>query len=198
MKTPLLGMAAALTLVTCLSGGASAANLIRNGSFESPALASGFALFSTGSTALKNWKIVGAAGNLATVSGTFAQNGFTFPSKSGANWLDLTGLTNTATGIEQIVKTEVGKQYRLTFFVGNLVNPTGIFGSTSTVDVVIDDAEVFSAVNRRLAGATQLTWKKFAVTFTADAVTTKIAFINGDPVNDTANALDAILLVPLP
>ena len=50
----------------------------------------------------------------------------------------------------------------------------------------------------RLAGATQLTWKKFAVTFTADAVTTKIAFINGDPVNDTANALDAILLVPLP
>ena len=49
MKTPLSrAWRRALTLVHVPSLAArSAANLIRNGSFESPALASGFALFST-------------------------------------------------------------------------------------------------------------------------------------------------------
>ena len=193
-----LGAAVGVAFFGSLTADVLAANLVLNGSFERPVVASGFLLFNTGSTAIPRWKVVGAAGDTAIVSGSFSQNGYNFPAKSGANWVDLTGRSNTATGVEQTVRTEVGKQYRLTFFVGNVVNPTGIFGTVSTVDVLIDDAQVFSAVNRRLTGSTVQNWKKFAFTFTAEFTKTKIAFINDDPGSDTSNGLDAVNLVLIP
>ena len=81
---------------------------------------------------------MGAAGDVGVVSQTFAQNGFTFPSKSGAQWLDLTGTSQTATGVAQTVTTEPHTPYTISFAVGNVVNPGGIFGTTSTVDVLVD------------------------------------------------------------
>jgi hypothetical protein len=75
-----------------------AGNLIKDGSFEVPAVTDGsYELFSNGQTIDSVWTVVGASGNVAVVSGDFTQNGYTFPAKKGVQWLDLTGTSNSAT-----------------------------------------------------------------------------------------------------
>lgn len=186
-------LAAALGLA---GSGANAANLLKDGSFETPLVpVDGYMLFATGQK-IGPWTVVGAAGNVAPISGKFSQNGFTFPAPSGKQWLDLTGTSNTATGVSQTVKTVVGGQYDLTFYVGNVVNPGGIFGTTSTVNVLVNGIHLMTAVNTSGAGSTKQVWQKFTAAVTASGATTTIAFLNGDPPNDTDCGLDAVSLVP--
>jgi hypothetical protein len=184
-------------LLLCLLGSAAhGVNLIRNGSFESPGVpAGGYATFSTGQT-FSGWSVAEASGNVGVVSGTFTQDGFSFPARSGKQWLDLTGLSQTATGVAQTVPTTPGAAYTLVFSVGNLVNPTGIFGVSSTVNVLVNGTHVFSATNSRGTGQTKIVWQKFTTTITATSSRTTISFVNGDPSGDTLNGIDAISLVP--
>jgi hypothetical protein len=167
-------------------------NLIKNGSFEKPVVPNGsYAGFSTGQS-FGHWTVTGANGNIAVVSGTFTESGFSFPAESGNQWVDLTGVSNTATGLSQSVTTVSGASYLLIFWVGNVYDPGGIFGTTSTVDVIVDGMQVRAAVNSEM-GTTQV-WKKFKVQFTASSTSTSITFLNGDPSNDTSNGLDGITL----
>jgi hypothetical protein len=184
-------------LLLCLLGSvAHGANLIRNGSFESPGVPDGgYATFST-DQAFSGWRVVEASGNVGVVSGAFTQDGFSFPARSGKQWLDLTGLSQTATGVAQTVPTTPGAAYTLVFFVGNLVNPTGIFGGSSTVNVLVNGTQVFSATNSRGTGKTAMVWQKFTATITATSSRTTISFVNGDLSGDTLNGLDAISLIP--
>ncbi len=169
-------------------------NLIVNGSFENPSVAaSTYRLWSTGQS-LPGWRVVGAKGNVAIVEGTFGQNGFRFPAGAGKQWLDLTGVSNTPTGVEQTVKTSIGHTYTLRFLVGNVVDPGGIFGVKSTVDVLVNGARVFVAANSAGSGTKILTWKPYTVTITARFGETPISFLNGDPSNDTSNGLDGVSL----
>ena len=81
------------------------ANLIKDGSFEKPVAPSGgFLVFNTGQSFSK-WTVVGASGSIGIVSGTFSQNGFTFPAGCSNQWVDLTGLSQSATGVSQTVTT---------------------------------------------------------------------------------------------
>jgi len=172
-----------------------AANLIKNGSFEKPVAPSGsYELFAE-SQKFGGWTVVGASGNVTLVSGTFTQNGFTFPAAGGIQWLDLTGNSNTATGVQQVVATTPGTAYTLTFYVGNVYDPGGIFGVTSTVNVYVNNALVFTATNSRGAGQTKEVWQKFTTTITASSAQTTIGFLNGDPGSDTCNGLDLVSLV---
>jgi hypothetical protein len=184
-------MAAAAFMVHSAYG----ANLIKNGSFETPVVGAGsYEEFGTGDT-FAGWKVVGATGNVAIVSGTFTQDGFTFPAAAGSQWLDLTGVSQTATGVQQTIATAAGTAYTLTFYIGNVDDPGGIFGTTSTVNVLVDGKQIFTATNSRGAGQTKQVWQKFTTTITATAAHTVIAFINGDPSNDTNNGLDLVSLV---
>jgi hypothetical protein len=172
---------------------AATTNLIHNGGFEKPVVpAGGFQAFSTGQT-FTQWTVMGASGNVAIVSGTFTQNGFKFPAKSGKQWLDLTGTSNTATGVSQAVATTPNATYTLRFSVGNVYDPTGIFGTKSAVNVFLNGTHVLKATNALHATPTQA-WKSFTLHFKATSATTTIAFVNGDPPNDTNNGLDAISL----
>jgi hypothetical protein len=186
---------AASTVVALLEAspaGATTGGLIKNGSFEKPAVGSGsYQTFSTGQT-FKHWTVVGASGNVAIVSGTFAQNGFSFPAEDGQQWLDLTGVSNSPTGVQEAVKTVAGATYTLTFWVGNVYDPGGIFGTTSTVNVLVDGSTVAIDTNSQ-QGTTQV-WQKFKVHFTAASATTQVGLLNGDPSNDTNNGLDALSL----
>jgi hypothetical protein len=190
-----------VVLLATLAGPASAStasvappNLIINGSFESPSVAAAtYRLWSTGQS-FPGWRVVGATGNVAIVEGTFAQNGFRFPAGAGKQWLDLTGVSNTPTGVQQTVKTSVGRTYTLRFLVGNVVDPGGIFGVKSTVDVLVNGARVFVATNSAGSGKKVLIWKRYAVSIAASSGETSIAFINGDPSNDTSNGLDGVSL----
>ena len=131
---------------------------IKDGSFEKPAVPSAsYELFTTGQT-FSRWTVVGASGGVGIVSGTFTQNGFSFPAKSGKQWLDLTGNSNTATGISQTVATTPNAKYKLTFWVGNVYDPNGIFGVSSTVNVVVNGSQILSATNSRMS--TTMVWRR--------------------------------------
>jgi len=169
-------------------------NLIKDGSLEKPVAPNGgFLVFNTGQTFSK-WTVVGASGSVGIVSGTFSQNGFTFPAGCAKQWLDLTGLSQTPTGIAQTVATQSGKSYTLKFSIGNVVDPHGIFGTTSTIDVLVNGVQVFSATNSRGAGMTKQVWKSFSTTITANSTSTTIAFLNADPSTDTNDGIDCISL----
>lgn len=195
---------ASASIMSCLmflglnSNDARAGGLLKNDSFEKPIVSDGsYMLFSNGEK-FSGWAVAGDPGNVAIVSGNFTQNGFTFPARKGGQFLDLTGISNTETGVAQTVSTTPGQHYQLTFFVGNVYDPGGIFGTTSTVNVQVDGAQVLSATNRRGQGTHIMEWKKFAITIMATSDKTTIALLNGDPPSDTANALDAVNLVPVP
>jgi hypothetical protein len=167
-------------------------NLALNGSFEHPTVAlGGYTGFSTGQT-FNHWLVTGAAGNVAVVSGTFTQNGFTFPAGCGKQWLDLTGVSNSATGVQQSIATKAGTKYTVAFDVGNVYDPGGIFGTTSTVNVLIDGVQTFSGTNKEGKGKTTQVWRHFSFAFTATTATTTITFLNGDPSTDTSNGLDCV------
>lgn len=115
-----------------------ATNLLTNGSFEAPVVpVGGFTNFNTGSTAITGWTVVGP--QVSVVSGSYVSECCKFPASDGSQWLDLTGDTaNSMEGVEQSVATVAGKSYDLTFDVGNVYDPRGVYGTTSTVAVLIN------------------------------------------------------------
>jgi len=198
IKSKLLGYFVGAAIgAACVASPVRAANLVVDGSFEDPAVsAGGFSLFSTGDSfgTGSPWSVVGpSGGNVGIVSGTFVQNGISFPAEAGNQWIDLTGVTQSpAEGVQQTIATNSGQQYTLSFYVGNVYNPTGIFGTTSTVDVDINGSPILAAENSCTSCTTTLTWQLFTTTFTATSTSTVLAFLNGDPSNDTSNGLDNI------
>jgi hypothetical protein len=191
--------AAFAALLTASALTAQGANLIKNGGFEKPIVAAGgYTCFNTGQ-AFANWTVVGATGNVCILSATYTANGFTVPAEAGAQSIDLTGYgSNMATGVSQTVATTPGAAYQLTFWVGNVVNTGGPDGVTSTVNVLVNGVQVYTATNSLGAGSTSVVWQKFTATITSLTTQTSIAFINGDPAGDNYNGLDAITLVPQP
>ena len=175
--------------------GSAVADPIQDPGFETPVVPKGsFDLFDTGGS-IGPWKVVGVNGNVAVASTSFTQGGFTFDAKQGVQWLDLTGLnSNSATGVAQTVPTVVGTKYELGFSVGNVVDPNGEFGTTSTVDVSVNGTKILAATNTKGKGTTKQVWKQFTTQFTATKSTSTLQFINGDPRTDNSNGLDAITL----
>jgi hypothetical protein len=190
----------AIVLVGVLtaSAGASAA-LIANGSFEAPIVPIGsFTDFAVGSSALTGWSVFGPAGaNVAIVNGTFSQNGVTFEAEDGNQWLDLTGDgSNSTEGVSQPVTTTIGDRYQLSYFIGNTTGGGGIFGTTSTVNVLLNGASAFTDTNSNVS-PTNLNWEQFTHTFVATGTSTTLGFQNADPANDNSNGLDNIILTDL-
>src|SRR5262245_3649840 len=133
-------VALAASLIGLLIGQAvvaNAANLIKNGSFEKPVVPNGGSKEFVAGSDFSGWLVTGGPGNVAVVSGTFAANGFSFPAKKGAQWLDLTGSSNSRTGLIQAVTTTPGQEYLLTFYAGNVYNPGGPYGLQSEVEVFV-------------------------------------------------------------
>jgi len=172
-----------------------ATNVIKNGGFEVPAVAAGgFELFSTGQ-AFSGWRVVGARGNVAVISGKYQGAGITFNAEAGGQWMDLTGLeSNLATGVAQTVATTRGTEYHLTFWVGNVYNPGGAFGVSSTIKVYVNGVRKLTATNSLHPANHRQAWKEFALTIKATSSRTTISFINGDPRTDNSNGLDAVRL----
>jgi uncharacterized protein DUF642/PEP-CTERM motif-containing protein len=174
------------------------ANLLTNGSFELPPVVPGsFTTFPAGSALILGWTVLGPAGtNVAIVSGSFSQNGVSFPAQEGIQWLDLTGLSSNSTeGVSQDVTTTVGNRYQLSLHVGNTTGG-GIFGTTSTVNVFLNGIPTFIDVNDTVSADT-LNWEQFTHTFIASGALTTLAFQNGDPSNDNSNGLDNVVLLDL-
>jgi len=168
-----------------------AANLIRNGSFENPIVPDGqLRRFSTGQT-FSGWTVVGAAGNVDIITKDFSFEGQTFPPPNGNQLLDLTGASDSATGVQQIIDTVRGATYEISLFVGSAYDPEGQLGTSSTVHVLVNGTEIAVLTTRGRSGTPQL-WRKFAVQFVAHNTRARIAFINGDPPGDTDCGIDVV------
>jgi hypothetical protein len=109
--------------------------------------------------------------------------------------LDLTGdLSNAVEGVQQTVTTTPGTSYTLSFWVGNVFQPGGAYGTTSTVNVRlggIGGTLLGSFTNSSTTTGTQV-WQQFSTSFTAAGTSTTLAFINGDPASDNTNGLDLV------
>ena len=191
-----LKIGTAIGLALFASAATANANILLNGSFEIPVVPAGsFTNFPPAS--LTNWTVFGPAGtSVSVVSGTFSQNGVTFPAEDGVQWLDLTGNgSNSSEGVSQTVATTIGDQYQLSYWIGNTTGG-GIFGTTSTVQVSLNGAPTFTDTNSNVSPTT-LNWEQFTHTFVATGTSTALAFRNGDPPGDNSNGLDNVVLVDL-
>jgi hypothetical protein len=164
-----------------------------NGGFESPqAAVGGFLLFNDGDD-IGGWTSVGS--QVAVTNTNFTQNGFAFVAQEGNQWADLSGFnTNNVEGVEQTVVTTPGVEYALSFWVGNVVDTSGTFGSASTVNVYVNGAFLSAATNSDGSGSATQNWKEFVLPFTATSTDTTLRFLNGDPGSDNDNGLDNISL----
>lgn len=178
-----------------LLGTPARANLITNSSFETPVVpVGGFTNFLNGSTGITGWTAVGP--EVSIVSTSYTSFGLTFPAEDGSQWLDLTGdASNAVEGVKQTVATTPGLTYDLSYFVGNQVNPGGPYGTTSTVDVLVDGTVIQKATNSMGAGGKVQVWEQFNTSFVAVSSSTTIEFLNGDSRSDNTNGLDNIVLV---
>jgi hypothetical protein len=192
-----------LTLALFVLGSATLplrAGLITNGSFEvsTPGVTPGtFTDFLAGSTGITGWTVVGT-NDVNLISGTFAQECCTFPAEDGNLWVDLTGTNaNVVDGVEQTVATTAGTNYTLTFWVGNIFDPGGIFGTTSSVQVRlggISGTSLGTFTNSSTTPGIQV-WQQFSTSFTAAGPSTTIDFLNADPIFDNTNGLDNVSLI---
>ena len=184
------------TLGLANAASASDTNLVLNGNFSSPDVGpGGLGYFTTGQS-FPHWRVVGAVGNVAVTSKTFIQNGYTFESDGTNQFMDLTGDTNTPTGVAQTLPTSVGTRYTLHFAVGNVYNPTGIFGVRSSVAVLVNGIRIFTATNSKGKGTTRVIWENFRTSFVATSTHTTLEFLNQDPSSDTCNLID-LVSIPL-
>ena len=196
MRSLAVGLLGAVGLVTVapLAG----ANLVTNASFETPVVPAGsFTNFGVASLALTGWSVSGLSfTNVSIVSGSFSQNGVSFPAEDGSQWLDLTGDgSNSNESVSQPVVTTAGDQYQLSYYIGNTTGGQ-IFGTTSTVDVLLNGSLAFVDTNA-LPSPTTLIWEQFTHTFIASGATTSIGFRNADPSTDNSNGLDNVVLTDL-
>jgi Protein of unknown function (DUF642) len=181
---------AAATLLASLMVAPSRADVITNGSFETPTVPAGsFTDFPGTSTGITGWTVVG--NDVAVVSGTFVSNGITFQAEDGAQWLDLTGINSNskANGVSQNVATVIGQSYNVSFWVGSTTDGSIYF--PSTVDLSINGGARTSFTNPT-APINMLNWEQFTANFTATSTTTNFTFFNGGASNNNNSALDNV------
>jgi Protein of unknown function (DUF642) len=180
------------------SGGCEGNSLLVDCSFESPVVAvGGYQLFTVGGD-FSGWTVIGAPGNVAPLSEAFASAGFVWAAQDGKQTLDLTGLSNTPTGVSQPVTTTAGRTYNLSFWIGNIVNPGGSYGTQTSVKVLVDGVQIDAAVNSDGAGLKSPAYEEFTDSFTATSSSTTVAFVNADPSSDNSSIIDDITLIAAP
>jgi hypothetical protein len=174
-----------------------------NGDFIHPAPSPGtFLMMQTGGR-YGAWRVVGASGAAAWTNGSYQHNGLQFLAQGNGNtpttnsWVNLAAISQTGTGIaHRPVPTTVGANYTLSFYVGNIYDPSGVYGTSSTVSVYENSTLLGTYTNGDGQGTTVENWKNFSVTFAADAPWTVIAFVNGDPPGDRNCGIDNIIFAP--
>ena len=170
--------------------------------FSNDIVSPGSLMFMDNTMRLDAWRTVGQRGNVAYVSGSYTHHGFNFPAQyphheTTSAWMNLAGLSQSKTGVaHRPVPTTVGADYTLTFYVGNIYDPNGIYGTTSTIAVYENKTLLGYFTNSDGKGTNTENWKLFSVTFKPESPYTAIAFINADPPGDLNCGLDSVNFAP--
>ncbi len=192
-KTVSLRRSALAIAILLAAGGASAANLVANGSFEAPDIVGGsYVLYTTGSTAITGWTVLGPAGDSVqltpdTFMGLWAD--------SGRQWVDLTGIYGYDKGLRSdAFATTAGATYRISFAVGNYI-PFG----PSTVGLSISGGAEQLFTNPSVAAnpKSPMNWATFSFDWVADASSAQLSFLgrkNGSLSNNAGIGLDSVVV----
>lgn len=145
------------------------ANLLTNGSFELGTFVddgNGTDSFSAGPTTITGWAAVGNQ-----VSWIRSPNPWVLSAEDGTHFLDLTGYHTGVPfgGVTQMIATNVGEQYSLSFFLGSYTQrwggpPVSILASAGSA------SQTFTVSTTSTAS----TWTPFSMTFSATSATTTI------------------------
>jgi hypothetical protein len=186
---------ASIALLTILGTEVSAAELITNGSFESPTVPiGGFTSYFGGSTAIPGWTVIALPiDNVTLFNTSYVAGNIPFPALHGNQWLDLSGTSEVRfTGVQQTISTTPGQIYDLSFYVGNIRDLN--FGVSSTVHVVQDNnpGTIITAINDSFGDIWD--WKFFTSSFVASGLTTTLSFVNDD--RDPVTGLDLVSVTP--
>jgi hypothetical protein len=197
MRRALLGLVgvSCVAMVALATPAAASGNLIVNGDFSSPTEPVGNYSLAPEGTSIPGWRVVGVNGDVAVMSGAYVQDGFSFDAERSAQWLDLTGISDSATGVSQAVPTVDGERYDLRFAIGNTYDPGGIMGVKSTIAVFINGGLVLTSTNAKGKGTTRQVWVHRETSFVATSNVTTVEFLNQDPSSDTDNGLDDVSLI---
>lgn len=197
-----IALAALAAAAVCFTA-AGAANLIKDGGFESPQIqADRYSPFTPGQK-LGEWSVITSAAvspcPQLLIGAGYQQDGIAFTARSGKQWLDLGDLSggscyNAASeGIQQTVATKPGTVYTLTFWVGSIYDPKTIFTEMPRLYAFQNGNILVSTVVFGLPGTAQQ-WKQYTATFTAASERTTISFMA--PVLDPQDVgLDDVELV---
>jgi len=200
----LLFVAGLLAAPLAAAAGSAQAGVVFSDGFEAPVVnhtgpsgsAGGYDNYGTGA-AIGPWTVVAPPGRtdaVSVVTTDFAQNGITFPAQSGKQWADLAGQdANGNEGVRTTVIGLAGLSYTVSFWVGNVVDPNGVFGSSTTVNLLVDGVQVFSAVNDE-GGPSTLTWQRFTYSGMGASNSTVFTFLSGDPASDFSSAFDNVVI----
>jgi PEP-CTERM motif-containing protein len=197
--------AVSLFAVPFLSTQASADVIFSDG-FEAPAVthipaasgdSGGYDNYASGSS-LGPWTVVGPAGRtdaVSVVTADFTQNGIAFPAQAGKQWADLAGQeSNGNEGVEIKLSGFLNKAYTVSFWVGNVVDPRLVFGTSTTVNLLIDGQLALSAINTDGAGNSTQVWKQFTYQGFSTSDTLLFTFLSGDPPSDFNSGFDSVVI----
>lgn len=200
-----LVLASAILAVSISSKTASAGIVFQDG-FEAPVVnhtgpsgsSGGYDNYATGASIAGVWTVVGPAGRsdaVSVVTTNFSQNFITFPAQSGNQWADLAGQDSNGTeGVKTTIAGLLGQTYTVSFWVGNVVDPAHVFGTSTTVNLLVDGVQVFSAVNTDGTGQATQVWRQFTYQGVAATNSTTFTFLSGDPSNDFSSGFDNVVI----
>ncbi|HEY1686627.1 MAG TPA: carbohydrate binding domain-containing protein [Tepidisphaeraceae bacterium] len=200
MRLQIISLAALVAIGSTFQ--AARANLILDGSFETPVVGAGSYVDYTPGP-MGPWTVVGNDVLLINTTYTEPSNGIlAFNAEDGNQSLDLTGAGNTSPndGVEQTITTTPGTQYVVSFWVGAALSNKGSgYYSDPATDLLIDGGPATSfKVTPTVSG--YVTWEHFTSTFTAAGASTTIEFQNGTSTPTALAGLDNVSVdaVPLP
>jgi hypothetical protein len=195
MKMRATSLGVALLVASCCISGARA-DIVLNGSFESPTISFGFyENYGTktdptnygGSSFDSSWTITTNNVDIVTANGT----GWAAPAFVGTQYLDLVGYGSTG-GISQSLATKAGQTYELTFAFGN--NP----GSTNSASALVTVGDLSQTVTHTTSTTNDINWTVFSGDFTASSSSTSLSFLETVGSNNGGVLLDGISVSAVP
>ena len=184
---------AALAFFGVLACGIANANLIDNGSFETGAFApqgNQTMTLSPGSTALTGWQVVNDS--LAWIG---VGDPWQLDAQNGDRFLDLSDYSAGAPfgGVQQILSTNPGYEYTVTFYLGS----SNVWGRPAALTV---SAAGQSGSFESPTTGTNNDWQQFSFQFVANSASTALSFVGASGVNYIGldNVIATVTAVPEP
>ncbi|HEY9192494.1 MAG TPA: PEP-CTERM sorting domain-containing protein [Methyloversatilis sp.] len=169
---PVVLCSAILGLVSAPASATVVANLVANGGFESPDVAS-WVLKNAGDSSITGWTVVGGQ---ISFQDTAAFGGLGVVASEGSQFLELTGVVGRGGGVvSNAFGTDIGATYRVQFDIGAFF----VAGQGSFGDVIVDlkvsgDPATHSFTNALGLSAAGSDWETKSFDFVATAASTTL------------------------